>query len=831
MIKHAAFFVLALFGTLLAACADNPPSTPVVQKAVLSITAQTTESASAVQDDAYALVNNQRVQLNDAGMAAIELDAGTYTVVVIEPGYASGAAEVTLTAGQPSSLAVPLKRGFAAIDYSLAIPAPANRILSNAAPDLKLQVRTAAGAVLPFDKIDSVTVRAVGRRSPSDASAPVDLSGAVDVAEAFSIQNNMIALTDPSRMKAALGGLPRGSYLLDVAAYDTASGILYSGEVMIEFGSSALSGRLTAGATPASIAGATVKLGILGTGIELSATTDATGAYAFADIPAGNVQVTVEVDSGGQTFRADELIFVDGNTTANLALAGSASAALTQAEVFRVGARPYSVDPQRAVVKDSLLASQQALPMALSAEAISVTGAARDVAVKAQKTYKFDASATSTTVRYIVNTVEYPAYVLQQSIYNDVWSVTALSSTGKALAAVTRSVNSQLSNLPPYWRADGSTGEQELPIDLSGVAVGADGKKTVVLAIQTKNIGDGALPTTVRAEIVAAPFRVEIGSLSEVPPGCAGCRAQNVTSISIPRLGETNAFDRTVQVDLVQTGATPVTVSQITNVKISANIGGAPVVIYEASSAPNAQSTTRFLAPLAFRSPASASPFQTNPPPNTTINYTIEVTANQHTATASTPAYTALWRAATASRSGLFSGRDLPGGDDWAAQSMYFWLLANHASLPRQNDISGEHGQDLGHTTHRFGGDIDLFLFGAELNGVRARDNQYAVEAVARTAMGTNATDAAAALTTLTAWVEAQRVGIRRLCDDADVRYFYGPRGRALAGGIPRDWVLALIENGTVAVGTRSLTVGGGYTPCGKFSGRSDHDDHYHVGV
>jgi hypothetical protein len=57
-----------------------------------------------------------------------------------------------------------------------------------------------------------------------------------------------------------------------------------------------------------------------------------------------------------------------------------------------------------------------------------------------------------------------------------------------------------------------------------------------------------------------------------------------------------------------------------------------------------------------------------------------------------------------------YSGRDT-GGDDWASRGTYNWLAANRNSIMRINDISGEHGRNIGHSTHKHGSDIDMFHF------------------------------------------------------------------------------------------------------------------------
>ncbi|MCC6153041.1 MAG: hypothetical protein IT367_04750 [Candidatus Hydrogenedentes bacterium] len=70
----------------------------------------------------------------------------------------------------------------------------------------------------------------------------------------------------------------------------------------------------------------------------------------------------------------------------------------------------------------------------------------------------------------------------------------------------------------------------------------------------------------------------------------------------------------------------------------------------------------------------------------------------------------ALWRSASVFGLPRVATRD-PGGDDWASRSTYVWLDEHRDLLTPINDISGEHGRNIGHDTHAKGADINMSHF------------------------------------------------------------------------------------------------------------------------
>ena len=83
---------------------------------------------------------------------------------------------------------------------------------------------------------------------------------------------------------------------------------------------------------------------------------------------------------------------------------------------------------------------------------VSVAAAAQNQVIEQSKQLVVAKGVKKVNLTFNVSSREYPVYVTQQSIYNDVWSVSVLTSNGASLYDITRQVNSQLNGFPPGWR-------------------------------------------------------------------------------------------------------------------------------------------------------------------------------------------------------------------------------------------------------------------------------------------------------------------------------------------------------------------------------------------
>lgn len=124
------------------------------------------------------------------------------------------------------------------------------------------------------------------------------------------------------------------------------------------------------------------------------------------------------------------------------------------------------------------------------------------------------------------------------------------------------------------------------------------------------------------------------------------------------------------------------------------------------------------------------------------------------------------------------------------------------------DDISGEHGRNIGHATHQYGIDIDTYHFYRFTGATSGTDNYNRLRNAVLAAFGTlqadgapNPTPPAAALNAvcnISAFVGATRTGMGNLGALNTVSRLYYAIGSA-GSGLPNGWARSLITTGTVS--------------------------------
>lgn len=186
---------------------------------------------------------------------------------------------------------------------------------------------------------------------------------------------------------------------------------------------------------------------------------------------------------------------------------------------------------------------------------------------------------------------------------------------------------------------------------------------------------------------------------------------------------------------------------------------------------------------------------------------------------------------------GRYGIRDV-GHDDWGARGTYNWLSQNASLINDVDDISGEHGKNIGHNAHQYGTDIDTYHFYRFSGATSGTDNYNKLSNAAVTAFGTllangtpNPTPPAAALdavNNLKSFVSATRDGLKKLADLGTVSALYYSIGSA-GSGLSNGWAKALIETGKVTKTTNNvpltLDLGVGSWSNAKVSYNSVHNN------
>ncbi|HET9212846.1 MAG TPA: hypothetical protein VFR03_20740, partial [Thermoanaerobaculia bacterium] len=428
------------------------------------------------------------------------------------------------------------------------------------------------------------------------------------------------------------------------------------------------------------------------------------------------------------------------------------------------------------------------------------------------------------TLKYRIQTDEYPYYVLSQSIYNDTWSLNVRGgASGQQLFDISRQINSQLS-VPPVWQGDGTTGEIQEVLNVEALAANAD--VTLTLFASAMNVGDSILPTRVSASLSA-----ETGlSIKSITPDTVTPTTGDSSFYSIPRPGSTNTYSRWFTLKITKPMNSTVT-------KMTSKLLGPGELMTIVDGPPGASFQVVDDQTLKVRVTMhdQASTVESTPPPahNTKYRFKLAVDDNgtELTDEKDSGGRHALWRMPDGF--GRYSTRDT-GGDDWCSRGTYNWMDTNRSLLKEINDISGEHARNLGHATHQYGTDIDMFHF-YRFQGATSGGNNY-TRLQADTALSIRINDpdatvrqqAAAARARVSSWVTETRSGIDALAalnTVSSVLYAQGSAG----SGLPAGWAQSLLTTGATTVGGAALDLGLGTWSNAKYRPRSDHNDHVHI--
>lgn len=609
-----------------------------------------------------------------------------------------------------------------------------------------------------------------------------------------------------------------------------------------------------------SLAGVRVTASVLNSEVRFVAQSDASGYILLPDVPAGSLSFSGGTTAGGISYVASGSAAINRNTLVRLTLrgpadvlanvspisaqplpanAGRAAAAASAERAFFTSAQTAAREADNARVR--LPAASRTLAGPTAAEptsvSVSVAASAQNLIVQSTGQLTVKKGTKKVTLKYTVFTAEYPQYVLQQSIFNDVWSVSALSAAGAPLVDITRQINSQLFQ-EPVWQGNGSTGEIKQQINVEALAAAAD--TTLILRATSVNIGDSLLTTVVNATLdTTEPLLIGI-----ITPGANPATANDGSYYSIPRPSAANTLQRTFDVELTKpTGSVLTTV----NVELRSGAGAVLQTVLQ-DVAPGAagvavlsqdDTSAKLRVRVTHDNPASAVASQ--PPPTRDIAYRFIVKGTAADGTELKDEKDAggkrsLWRMPDGI--GRYSGRD-PGGDDWAARGTYNWLVTNSGLIREINDISGEHGRNIGHTTHGRGTDIDAYHFyrfpGAVSGGQNYTELQNDMLAAFGTLTSPPPAAATQAFTRVAAWITATRNGLTNLTalnTVAQINYCSG----TATGGVPAGWCSALIRTGTISrtvagpngAVTETLNFGGAFANA-KVIYRNDHNDHVHV--
>jgi hypothetical protein len=347
----------------------------------------------------------------------------------------------------------------------------------------------------------------------------------------------------------------------------------------------------------------------------------------------------------------------------------------------------------------------------------------------------------------------------------------------------------------------------------------------LVLRGSVANVGDDDYHTYVQARL-CLDEPLEITSIEADSP------EETENYYSIPDLGESNLLQRTFTLGINRPEG--VALTRVEAELVRADSGELMMTLVNEGPGLRVEEvddeTLRVQVTLGEGQVSSVSAV---PPPlhNIMYRFTLEGVRDGNTLTSQPkegPRSKALWRLPEDIVGERYSTRDV-GGDDWASRGTYEWLEIHRAKVPAINDISGEHGRNIGHQSHKRGTDIDAYHFrnlrepGESLWGM---GNYQKLVELTKAALGGDTS----ARNRVRTFVTESRDGYSVLAALGNVRNLITPKG-APDGNLPNGWVWTLMRTGSLTDNdgaTLNLGIGAWESPP-RVRNNNAHNDHIHI--
>jgi hypothetical protein len=799
------------------------------------------------------------------GTATVQVPAGTHNVEARLYPSNAGEAEVTLAPGEVRAVDIVLDEGKELTESTtLVLDEAPDGVLGRNFTTFRLRFLDGETTV-PLTEFDEVALDPHG-------AAPVFVEGM------FALQaDGSIAATNVAALRNLLLQRP-GAIELRVHGTD-ARGRTHDRTVKFYLSRFRVRGTLIAppSFTGLNTSGVVVTGTILNTDLVFTAVSDAAGVFEFPLLPTGNLEFRSETLQNGKYYYGQGILVLGRDTSLRVnmlytddllagvpefsaaALSSSSFAASSvnkapaegggesvaegdgapeaRAEREAAHARYEETQPRPSQAAGKGGAPEPDASGAMTSSAAAAGDAAESVSVfalaAAQNQPQTDAGTLAVpqgtktvTLTYNVSTAEYPFYVQQQSIYNDTWSLVVRGGgSGQQKFYIPRQINSQLFG-EPVWQGNGSTGDIKEVLDVESLT--AQTGATLTLFASAMNVGDGILPTSVRASL-GNSLSVQINS---VTPDTVVPTTGDSTYYSIPRPGGTNVYARFFTLRFTKPAGA--TIKRVT-VRMGDlnNSQQMMVVLNEGLGANVTQNGNALRVRVTMHTNASA--INSTPPPTWRYFYRFTLVVEEGGAEAQDEKDSGrrnpLWR--MPDNFARYSTRDR-GGDDWCTHGTYLWMERHRNLLRAINDISGEHARDIGHSTHQFGRDIDMYHFYTFPGATSGGDNYSRLRSNVIAAAGGDAE----ARGRVVAFVNATRQGLGNLAaldTVVNMRYALGAAGGGLSAGWARDLITTGRTTVAVRVGqtteNRVLNLELGNWNHAKYLPRGDHNDHVHIAL
>lgn len=613
--------------------------------------------------------------------------------------------------------------------------------------------------------------------------------------------------------------------------------------------------------------GINVTATILNTDLVFTAVSDASGVFEFPLLPAGNLEFRSESLQNAKYYYGQGILVLNGDKSLRVNMlytddliagvpeftstplssfafsassagksanpseqtgGGEAPSPEIQAERRTAQARYEQEHPKalketgtgEAAASSAVMELSEASIGALGEEgaSVNVTAASQGQPVVETATLSVPQGTKTVTLTYNISTAEYPYYVQSQSIYNDTWNVVVRGGgSGQQQFYIPRQINSQLS-ANPVWQSDGSTGNIKEELDVESLTTDSDA--TLTLFASTMNVGDSALATSVSASL-GNSLSVQINSAT---PDTVVPTTGDSTYYSIPRSGGTNVNARFFTLRFTKPATA--TIKKVVVRMGDLNTNNEMMVVLDEGLGNNVSVSGNTLR-VRVTMHTNASTINSTPPPTWRYFYRFKLVVEENGQEAfdekDSGRRNPLWRMPDGFA--RYSTRDR-GEDDWCTHGVYLWMQEHRNLLQAINDISGEHARDIGHATHQFGRDIDMYHFYNFPGATSGGTNYTLLRQNVINAAGGNAE----ARQRVIGFVNATRQGMAALAaldTVVNMRYALGAAG----GGLPAGWARDLITTGQTTVSGQAFNLDLGTWTNAKYLPRADHNDHVHIAL
>lgn len=849
-----------------------------------------------IGSDVY--VDGTRIgSIPETGPLPLFLQPGEHSIAGAIEQLIGGSQSVAIEAGQTYDLVIDMTgEGLSGIlPYSLLVNDSSTPVIAPTAAEFRIDFVSPEGAKYSLDqpfRVHAVRVQTdlLFDGPPKRVSALEDLTGFFQLHP-----SGHLSAQNPAAVIAALETMGAGPYELVVSANEVIRGLPLTDSIVVRLEKFALNGDIVPLPSSAAFSpgGIIVTASSMTGGVERTATSSSTGAFSFGLLPEDTYRISAV------TELSEEILAVEGYVSltepAQLALTpltttqtasgdqgfvivSGASATNSAGRGIRGGSPPTE---QRMREQKNQL-ERRGAPPGRPSQTIRSNSTYKPVARPDNETKNADGAAplqlvnpefyiqissVSGTTQTESLQVEVPGSQASVSLgyyvglspgsatfreFPDFWAIQLRDQNGAILFSTgnTFSTSIRSPSLPLFFSDSGSYGTDYITetVSLPPSQTPAN-DRILTLTVTASTSYDSEIFASILAEFLDVPLIRIVSSGAAVSNAPATRRFPDIPGsvVGFPDTGDRNTFNirLPITIERIDTGASidpgDITALDVDVVFGAAGAAGGAVVFSQ--TAPIAQLQRRpasevYELDVSFIQPTPASPVATAPPAESEIAYRISVQASVNGEPVGGEGFvrglTGLYR--TAQPLGLVrTGMRDNGGDDWAQKGLYDWLSDNSNLIAPMNDISGEHGRDLGHSSHRLGLDLDMNFFDAAQPG--SVEHVVLTNNVILAIQGNQASLAA-----VSDYIINQQVGIEALAAQNVLSNVFGPVGGAravpAANGQPdfslaNGWAGTLFESGIVrdSGGNTLLNINRSMNAAASalFSPYPGHNDHLHL--